>query len=109
MDETPFEMLTTEEVMTRQQANPNLLLLDVRTPEEWGERHIPGAMLLPMDRLIDRLGELDPERETVVLCEHGVRSQSVAHFLATQAGFTKVANMEGGMSEWPGPVTSGAS
>ncbi|HLK57458.1 MAG TPA: rhodanese-like domain-containing protein, partial [Chthonomonadaceae bacterium] len=95
------------EVMARQQANPDLLLLDVRTPEEWDERHIPGAMLLPMDSLIGQLEELDPERETVVLCEHGMRSQSVAHYLATQAGFLQVAHMEGGMSAWPGLTVSG--
>ncbi|HZT41764.1 MAG TPA: rhodanese-like domain-containing protein [Chthonomonadaceae bacterium] len=108
MDETSFKIVTAEEVQTRQQANPDLLLLDVRTPEEWEEHHIPSATLLPMDTLIDRLEELDPERETIVLCEHGLRSQSVAHYLVTQAGFRDVASMEGGMSEWTGPVIRGA-
>lgn len=107
MAEAEFKIVTPEEVLARQQANPEVLLLDVRMPEEWESHHIPGALLLPMDTLLERLHELDPARETIVLCEHGMRSQSVAHYLATQADFQNVASMEGGMSVWPGPTVSG--
>lgn len=103
-EESNFKTLSADEVMARQQANPDLLLLDVRTPDEWEEYRIPGAVLIPMHQLPSRIGELSPERETVVVCEHGIRSQQAAQFLAAQAGFTNVANLEGGMSAWNGPV-----
>lgn len=101
------QMLTPNEVANRVGASPELLILDVRTEEEWEAHHIPCSTLLPMHTLRARLAELDPERETIVVCEHGVRSLSVAQYLVTQAGFQSVANMVGGMSEWPGPVARG--
>lgn len=102
-----IKMFSAEEVQERQRENPDLLLLDVRTTEEWAEHHIPGATLIPMHTLLARLGELDPQRETIVYCEHGVRSLNVAHYLAMQAQFANVGNLVGGMSYWTGPEESG--
>jgi rhodanese-related sulfurtransferase len=104
MQQPAFKVLSAEEVLARQQADPDLLLLDVRTPEEWEAHHIPGALLMPLHTVPVCLTELDPKRETIVICEHGMRSQSAAQYLATQAGFENVASMEGGMSVWTGPV-----
>ncbi len=106
--EAKLKMMTPQEVLDRRKAVPDLLLLDVRTQPEWNSYHIPGATHLPMHTLTARLSELDPQREIIVLCEHGVRSLNVARFLAGQAGFQNVCNMLGGMSEWPGPIESGA-
>jgi rhodanese-related sulfurtransferase len=97
------KFLSTEEVLAKREADPMLLILDVRTEPEWEAHHIPGAMLIPMDVLLQRLRELDQKRETIVVCEHGARSHNVALYLATEAGFENVATMEGGMSEWNGP------
>ena len=105
--ESPLKMWTPQEVQARWQAEPDLLLLDVRTEPEWNAYHIPGATLLPMQVITTRLNELDPHRETIVLCEHGVRSMRVARFLVEQARFENVGNMLGGMSEWEGPVEQG--
>ena len=99
--------LTVQEVIERRQANPNLLLLDVRTEEEWEERHIPGATLIPMHDIVRRLNDLDVEQETIVVCEHGVRSESVAIYLATKASFINVSTMSGGLSMWNGPTATG--
>ena len=107
MQEPKLKMWTPQEILARRETEPDLLLLDVRTEPEWNAYHIPGATLLPMQSLMARLHELDPHRETIVLCEHGVRSQRVAWFLAEQAGFENVGNMLGGMSEWDGPVEQG--
>jgi len=41
-------------------------LIDVRTPEEYGQGHLPGARLIPVGELADRLSELDPRKTTVV-------------------------------------------
>lgn len=75
------------------------LLLDVREPGEWRFCHIAGALHLPMNQLAQRLGELDRERETVVYCHHGIRSQLAARFLWEQ-GFTRVHNLVGGIDAW---------
>lgn len=75
------------------------LLLDVR--ENWEVRRSPfeGAMHVPMRKIPDVRHQLDPERETVVICHHGVRSMQVARFLE-QAGFTDVINLSGGIDAW---------
>lgn len=81
---------------------PDLLLLDVRTPEEYQILgHIPGARLLPIHLLPDSIGVLDPERKTVVICEHGIRSADASHYLANN-GFRQVFNLAAGMAEWNG-------
>ncbi len=97
------KLLSTDEVAAMREADPLLLLLDVRTEPEWEAHHIPGATLMPMHTILARLHELNCGRETIVVCEHGVRSMNVAYYLATEAHFTDVATMEGGMSEWNGP------
>jgi rhodanese-related sulfurtransferase len=52
-----------------------------------------------MAEIAQRLGELDPERETVVICRSGARSLRVAQFLEQQ-GFRSVANLSGGVLAW---------
>ena len=104
---TNVKYLTVDEVQAMRDIDPQLLVLDVRTDEEWVAHHIPGATLIPMHTLVQRLHELDAKRETIVVCEHGVRSENVAIYLATQANFENVATMEGGMSEWNGPREHG--
>lgn len=74
-------------------------LLDVREPWEYGICRIDGSRLIPMRNIPDSLGEMDRERETVVICHHGIRSRQVALYMEQQ-GFTKVINMEGGVTAW---------
>lgn len=95
--------LTTEDVARMREEDATLLILDVRTEPEWEAHHIPGALLIPMQTLLERLDELDRARKTVVVCEHGIRSENVAHYLAMKAGFSDVSTMSGGMAEWTGP------
>jgi rhodanese-related sulfurtransferase len=75
------------------------LLLDVRRHDEVAICSLPGALHLPMDELQDRLSELDPAKETVVYCHHGVRSLSVTVFLRNQ-GFRNVSSLSGGIDRW---------
>jgi rhodanese-related sulfurtransferase len=72
------------------------LLVDVREPKEWQFCHIAGAVHLPLNQLAQRLDELDREREVVVYCHHGIRSQLAAEFLSRQ-GFKRVYNLVGGI------------
>jgi len=108
-DNNPFRyrVVTPEEVAkAASTAEGAPLLLDVRTPGEYRSHHIPGALLIPVDELNRRYQELDPDRPTVCICEHGIRSEAAAAFLARQ-DFADVATMRGGMVRWPGPVERG--
>ena len=82
---------------------PAPLLLDVREPGEFQFCHIEGSVLMPMATVPARVGELDPERETVVICHHGGRSAQVCMFLARQ-GHAKVINLAGGVAGWAAQV-----
>ncbi len=75
------------------------LLLDVREGWEYDRCHLEGATLFPMSSVPTRLGELDAQRETVVICHHGVRSFHVARFLEAN-GFSNVINLTGGIDAW---------
>ncbi|MBW2605549.1 MAG: rhodanese-like domain-containing protein [Deltaproteobacteria bacterium] len=64
---TPVEAMDTQEAkayMTRQKEGA-FTLLDVRQPEEYEKERIPGALLIPLPELVDRIGELDPEKPII--------------------------------------------
>ena len=69
-------------------------LLDVRTPEEFAESHIPGAVNIPVDELRRRLGEVPRDREVAAYCQVGQRGYLATRILL-QAGF-RAANIGGG-------------
>lgn len=82
------------------------LLLDVREPWEFDICHIAGSTLVPMQRIPAALGELDPDRETVVICHHGIRSRQVAWYLE-RMGFGRVVNLSGGVDAWAREIDAG--
>lgn len=73
--------------------------IDVRTQEEWNEYHAPNTSLIPLDQLPARLNELPKDREIVVVCRSGNRSQQGRDILLN-AGFANVTSMTGGLSDW---------
>ncbi len=73
--------------------------IDVRTQEEWNEYHVPNTSLVPLDQLPNRLNEIPHDREIVVVCRSGNRSQQGRDILLN-AGFTSVTSMQGGLNEW---------
>jgi rhodanese-related sulfurtransferase len=75
------------------------LLLDVRQPWEFDICRIDNSELIPMAQIPDRISSLDPTRETVVICRHGVRSRRVGLYLE-QSGFSNVINLSGGVAQW---------
>lgn len=75
------------------------LLLDVREPWEFRICRIDGSQLVPMGQLVASLKALDPQRQTVVICHHGIRSRQVAMYLDYQ-GFADVINLAGGVDAW---------
>jgi rhodanese-related sulfurtransferase/rubrerythrin len=85
----------------------DLLLLDVRQPQEYMSGHIPGAALIPLPELIDKAGELDPAVPVLAYCRIGNRSRAAAAFLLSE-GFSRVYSLEGGITAWNGHVATGS-
>jgi rhodanese-related sulfurtransferase/rubrerythrin len=83
-------------------------ILDVRQPGEYENARIPGAKLIPLPELSDRLSELDPEKPTIAYCAVGGRSRVAAQLLAGQ-GFDEVYNLKGGIRAWHGLTAAGPS
>jgi len=75
------------------------LLLDVRESWEYRICRLEDTRLIPMRYIPNAIPELDPNRETVVICHHGIRSRQVALYLEHQ-GFSNVINMQGGVAAW---------
>lgn len=92
----PAEISVAEAAAKRQ---AGAFVLDVREPEEWTEYHIPGATLIPLGQLETRLKEVPRDKEVVVVCRSGNRSQAGRDIL-TKAGYTQVTSMAGGLKEW---------
>ncbi len=92
-----FSALQLRDHLAANEAPP--LLLDVREPWEFRVCHIAGSRLLPMGQIPAALDDLDPQRETVVICHHGIRSRQVAMFLHYR-GFGNIINLAGGVDAW---------
>lgn len=84
------------------------LLLDVREPWEYDICHLEGSQLLPMGQVPHSIETLDPQRETVVICHHGIRSRQVCYYLE-HMGFANVINMEGGIDAWSRQIDTSLS
>ena len=81
-------------------------LLDVRQPKEYEQSHIPGAILIPLSDLVDKLSLLDKSNPVIVYCRSGVRSKAGCQILV-QAGFSDCFNMSGGLLKWNGAEAIG--
>jgi sulfur-carrier protein adenylyltransferase/sulfurtransferase len=75
------------------------LLIDVRNPSEWEIVHLPGATLIPLPELPQRVTELARAREVVLYCHLGGRSAQGAQLLL-ELGFTHVSSLTGGIEAW---------
>ncbi|GER92867.1 rhodanese-like domain-containing protein [hot springs metagenome] len=86
--------------------NRDTLLLDVRQPEEYKDGHIPGAVLLPLPELPDRLGELNVRNGIITYCRLGRRSLAAAQLIADERD-AEVYTIDGGIMAWNGFVAKG--
>ncbi len=75
------------------------LLLDVRQPWEFDVCKIENSVSLPMSQITAEFKTLDFDRETVVICHHGIRSRRVGRYLE-EAGFSNIINLSGGVTQW---------
>lgn len=91
--------LTVQEVKTKLEHGEPFRLIDVRNPHEWDIARIPGAALLPLPELGQRLVELSKQESLVLYCYKGTRSMKALQQLR-DAGFTRVRSMKGGIDAW---------
>ena len=90
--------MTVKELKQRMDAGEDVFVLDVREPYEYQIANI-GATLIPQNDVPKRLDEIDRNREIVVQCRSGQRSQRIAEYLAQQ-GYGNVKNLAGGILAW---------
>jgi sulfur-carrier protein adenylyltransferase/sulfurtransferase len=87
---------------SRELADGEAVLIDVREPHEWDESHIEGATLVPQGTIAERIAEVAPDRSQRVLlhCRVGNRSARAANALQTELGYENVASIAGGIEAW---------
>ena len=93
--------ITPDEARARLQSGDPLVLLDVRTAEEYSDKHIPGAVLLPNEEIGDTAPALLPvkDAEIIVYCRSGNRSKTASSTLA-ELGYSNIYEF-GGINTWP--------
>ena len=101
---TEFDLAPSEVARRLENRNGNdLVLLDVRTPEEWEICRLPGAKLIPIAELPERVRELEGAPEIIAYCRSGQRSARAVELLRA-AGHRRVWNMAGGILRWSDEV-----
>jgi sulfur-carrier protein adenylyltransferase/sulfurtransferase len=90
--------ISVKELKRRRDAGQSVFLLDVREPYEYQIAQI-GGTLIPQNDVPQRLNEIPRDREIVVHCRSGARSQKIAEFLK-QSGYSQVVNLAGGILAW---------
>jgi len=82
------------------------LVVDVRTPAEYAEEHLPGALFITLNELDRRYSELDMQKKIITYCRSGRRSLGGAILLCNQE-FRELYNMRGGIMNWPYETVKG--
>ena len=104
--EVAYCQISTEEAVAIMEAETDYLILDVRTPEEFREKHIPGAINVPNETIAASNIPQLPDKSQLILvyCRSGNRSKQAARKLAT-LGYTNIVEF-GGINAWPGLTVS---
>ena len=97
LDKMPYEM-SPQEVYDAIQTG-QVMVIDVREQWEYEEGHIPGAKLIPMMEVENRLVEIPKDEHVIVTCRSGNRSSQIADFLSNK-GYKLIHNMDGGFLSW---------
>ena len=102
-----YRQVTMEEAVTMMAEEEKYILLDVRTREEYADKHIPGAVCVPNETIgSEEIPELpDKEQLILVYCRSGNRSKQASAKLV-ELGYTNVVEF-GGINDWTGETVSG--
>ena len=102
-----YRQVNMDEAITMMEEGSGYIILDVRTPEEFAERHIPGAINIPNETIsTEEIPEL-PNKDQLILvyCRSGNRSKQASEKLAA-LGYTNIVEF-GGINDWPGEIVTG--
>jgi len=91
--------ITPKELAEKLASGESVVMIDVREPYEWSVGHIDAAQHIPLAQVPQRLTDIPKDREIVMICRSGGRSERARMFLE-QSGFTNVKNLVGGMMRW---------
>ena len=105
--EASYRQISMDEAITMMETERNYIILDVRTPEEFAEKHIPHAINIPNEAIgTAEIRELpDKEQLILVYCRSGNRSKQASEKLV-KLGYTNIVEF-GGINDWPGETASG--
>ena len=105
--EAGYRQITMNEAITMMDEESGYIILDVRTVEEFSDKHIPGAINIPNETIgTEDIPELpDKDQLILVYCRNGNRSKQASEKLAA-LGYTNIVEF-GGINDWPGETVSG--
>ena len=104
--ENSYRQISMDEAVTMMEEESGYIILDVRTPEEFRERHIPNAINIPNETIgSEDIQELpDKDQLILVYCRSGNRSKQASGKLA-ELGYTNIVEI-GGINDWTGDTVS---
>ena len=105
--EASYRQVSMDEAIAMMEEKNDYIILDVRTPEEFAEKHIPDAINIPNETIgTEEIPELpDKEQLILVYCRSGNRSKQASEKLV-RLGYTNIVEF-GGINDWPGETASG--
>ena len=105
--EVSYRQINMDEAITMMEEGSGYIILDVRTPEEFADKHIPGAINIPNETIsTEEIPELpDKDQLILVYCRSGNRSKQASEKLAA-LGYTNIVEF-GGINDWPGEIVTG--
>ena len=105
--EVSYRQINMDEAITMMEEESSFIILDVRTPEEFADKHIPGAINIPNETIsTEEIPELpDKDQLILVYCRSGNRSKQASEKLAA-LGYTNIVEF-GGINDWPGETVTG--
>ena len=106
-EEITYRQVNMDEAITMMEEGSGYIILDVRTPEEFAEKHIPGAINVANETIgTDEIPELpDKDQLILVYCRSGNRSKQASEKLVA-LGYTNIVEF-GGINDWPGETVTG--
>ena len=107
VQEVSYRQINMDEAITMMEEESSYIILDVRTPEEFTDKHIPGAINIPNETIsTEEIPEL-PDKDQLILayCRSGNRSKQASEKLAA-LGYTNIVEF-GGINDWPGETVTG--
>ncbi len=112
MKTSPMKTISMQELHELLPAlSPQELLLDVRTPEEFSEGHVPGSHNIPVDVVAQNIQDLTSYSKIYIYCRSGKRAQTAFHALTQKGIQNLICVAEGGMLDWVEnryPIETGA-